>query len=174
MNMQDASMQQRIMGHVKWFDPSRGLGFIVADQGGPDILLHANVLRNYGQSSVATGSTIEIDMQITQRGLQAAKVIAITPPADTVAPLLEDPLLPHDFEVQQPTLPARVRWFDKAKGFGFAKPFGNNEDVFIHANVLRSSGLTELQSGEAIGLRLVDGERGPVAIDIVDWEVASR
>ena len=174
MNKQDATMHQRIMGHVKWFDPSRGLGFIVADQGGPDILLHANVLRNYGQGSVADGSTIEFEMQITPRGLQAAKVIAITPPADTAAALREVLQLPQNYEVQHPTLPARAKWFDKTKGFGFANLFGSNEDVFIHADVLRNSSLTELQTGEAIGLRLMDGERGPVAIEIVDWEIASR
>ncbi len=174
MNMQDTTMHQRIMGQVKWFDPSRGLGFIVADQGGPDILLHANVLRNFGQGSVVDGSTIEFEMQITPRGLQAAKVIAITPPADTAAPLVEVLQLPENYEVLHPTLPARAKWYDKTKGFGFANLFGSNQDVFIHADVLRSSGLTELQTGEAIGLRLMDGERGPVAIEIVDWEIASR
>ena len=40
--------QPRITGTVKWFDPGKGFGFVVADTGGPDILLHANVLRNFG------------------------------------------------------------------------------------------------------------------------------
>ncbi|WP_366915539.1 cold shock domain-containing protein, partial [uncultured Lentibacter sp.] len=35
-----------VRGSVKWFDPVKGFGFVVADTGGPDILLHANVLRN--------------------------------------------------------------------------------------------------------------------------------
>ena len=49
-----------VSGRVKWFDPSKGFGFVVADEGGPDILLHANVLRNFGQSSVADAAGIEI------------------------------------------------------------------------------------------------------------------
>ena len=38
-----------VTGRVKWFDPARGFGFIVDEAGGSDILLHANVLRNFGQ-----------------------------------------------------------------------------------------------------------------------------
>ncbi|MFB0993215.1 MAG: cold shock domain-containing protein, partial [Paracoccaceae bacterium] len=60
-----------VHGKVKWFDPAKGFGFIVADEGGPDILLHANVLRNYGQSSVADGTNITVLVQITTRGVQA-------------------------------------------------------------------------------------------------------
>ena len=75
---------------------------------------------------------------------------------------------------KRPIEPARVKWFDKAKGFGFANVFGSSDDVFIHIEVLRRSGLSDLQSGEAIGLRLVDGERGRMAIDIVGWEAAAK
>ncbi len=174
MYMKDNIPQQHVTGRVKWFEPAKGFGFIVSDTGGPDILLHANVLRQFGQGSVVDGSVIEFDMQDTERGLQATQIIAITPPADMTAPLREMLELPQDYVAQHPTAPARAKWFDKAKGFGFANVFGSDEDIFIHADVLRNSGLTDLQPGEAIGLRLVDGERGPVAIEVVDWEVATK
>ena len=60
-----------VHGRVKWFDPSKGFGFIVSDQTDADILLHANVLRNFGQGSVADGAGIEVRIQRTQRGVQA-------------------------------------------------------------------------------------------------------
>ena len=66
-----------LRGQVKWFDPAKGFGFIVADVGGADILLHGNVLRNYGQNSVAEGTVIEVSVQETARGLQAVEVIGI-------------------------------------------------------------------------------------------------
>ena len=81
METQDTSGQRRVQGQVKWFDPSKGFGFVIADLGGPDILLHANVLRNFGQGSVVDGSMIEILVQDTQRGLQA------TDPRRGVAPV---------------------------------------------------------------------------------------
>jgi CspA family cold shock protein len=175
MDTQDTSETRRVQGQVKWFDPTKGFGFVIADLGGPDILLHANVLRNFGQGSVVDGSIIEILVQDTQRGLQATEVISITPPqTDASVPLRDMVEFSPDDIAQRPIHPARVKWFDKAKGFGFANIFGNDEDVFVHVEVLRRSGLSDLQSGEAIGLRLVDGERGRMAIEVVGWEVASK
>ncbi|MDB9944175.1 cold shock domain-containing protein, partial [Octadecabacter sp.] len=73
--MQDTDIEGYVMdGRVKWFDPGKGFGFIVATDGGHDILLHANVLRNFGQSSVADGTEIQILVVETDRGLQAAEV----------------------------------------------------------------------------------------------------
>ena len=71
---------RKIRGRVKWFDPVKGFGFVVAEEGGKDILLHANVLRNFGQSSVADDAGIELDVQQTDRGEQAVTVYEITPP----------------------------------------------------------------------------------------------
>lgn len=175
MDMQDTADRRRVQGQVKWFDPTKGFGFVTAEVAGPDILLHANVLRNFGQGSVADGSHIDIIVQQTQRGLQAVEVISITPPpSDAVMPLRDMvDFTPEDI-ISRPVEPARVKWFDKVKGFGFANVFGNSEDVFVHVEILRRSGLSDLQSGEAIGLRIVDGERGRMAIDVVSWEAASK
>jgi len=69
---------------------------------------------------------------------------------------------------------ARVKWFDKGKGFGFANVFGKPEDVFIHAEVLRVSGFADLQAGEGVALRIIEGKRGRMAIQVVSWEAAAR
>jgi CspA family cold shock protein len=162
----------RIRGSVKWFDPSKGFGFIVAESGGPDILLHVNALRNFGQNSVCDRAGILVSVQQTQRGLQAVEVFEVTPPADEEGdlgnPLGEDTSAHADLPLE----PARVKWFDKVKGFGFANVFGRPEDVFVHMEVLRKSGFAELQPGEAVGLRIVEGERGRMAVMIASWETA--
>ena len=171
--MDEARTTKQIAGYVKWFDPVKGFGFIVAESGGPDILLHANVLRNFGQGSVVDGSGIEIFVQETQRGMQATEVVSITPPVSETAPPLKDMMAFTDADISsRPIEPARVKWFDKAKGFGFANVFGRSEDVFVHIEVLRRSGLADLQSGEAIGLRITQGERGRMAIAVVGWEAS--
>jgi len=163
----------RLTGQVKWFDPVKGFGFVVADEGGPDILLHANVLRNFGQSSVADGARIEIETQRTDRGLQATEVISITPPDPCEGVALAD-FEEIDPEVirSAPLEPARVKWFDKGKGFGFANVFGKAEDVFVHIEVLRRSGLADLQPGEALAIRTVEGKRGRMATEVSAWEAA--
>lgn len=166
---------RRVIGLVKWFDPVKGFGFVVADEGGPDILLHANVLRNFGQSSVADGAKIELDVQKTERGIQATEVFSIEPPLGTEGATLAD-FEDIDPEVIRtaPLEPARVKWFDKGKGFGFANIFGRGEDVFVHVEVLRRSGLADLQPGEAVGLRVIDGKRGRMATEVCAWEAALK
>ena len=63
-----------------------------------------------------------------------------------------------------------MKWFDKGKGFGFANVFGNPQDVFIHVEVLRRSGLSDLQAGEAICLSAQDGKRGRMAVLVKTWD----
>lgn len=163
----------RIVGEVKWFDPVKGFGFVVSDDGGPDVLLHANVLRNFGQSTVADAARIEIDAQQTDRGVQAVEVIRIEVPQSDEPHALADFIDLDEDVIRNAALePARVKWFDKGKGFGFANVFGRPEDVFIHIEVLRRSGLADLQPGEALGLRAVEGKRGRMAIEVSAWENA--
>lgn len=170
---QQQSESERVSGTVKWFDPVKGFGFVIADEGGPDILLHANVLRNFGQSSVADGAMIEIAVQRTERGVQATEVFRIEPPvAGESAPLADFEEIDRSILDAAELEPARVKWFDKAKGFGFANIFGRTEDIFIHIEVLRRSGLADLQPGEALAIRVVDGKRGRMALEVCAWEAA--
>jgi cold shock protein len=171
----DEEVMQEVHGRVKWFDPSKGFGFIVSDETAADILLHANVLRNYGQGSVADGAGIVVRVQQTQRGAQAVEVVRIDPPEGVVFPLADEAgqMLGADI-LALPMEPARVKWFDKGKGFGFANVFGRAEDVFIHAEVLRVSGFADLAAGEAVSLRIIEGRRGRMAVQVVSWEAATR
>ncbi|GHF53289.1 cold-shock protein [Seohaeicola zhoushanensis] len=164
-----------VRGQVKWFDPAKGFGFVISDEGGPDILLHVNVLRNFGQSSVADGARIEVITHRTERGVQAVEVISITPPERADSPVLTD-FADMDMDAlrQRPLEPARVKWFDKGKGFGFANVFGRPEDVFLHIEVLRQSGLADLQPGEALAMRVIEGKRGRMAAEVHAWEVATQ
>lgn len=160
-------------GTVKWFDPVKGFGFIASSDGGPDILLHENVLRNYGQSSVADGADIDVMMITTERGRQAGEVLRIGADERPNKVALADFA---EFDPEElaavPIEPARVKWFDKIKGFGFANVFGSGTDVFVHIEVLRLAGLADLIPGEAIGLRTVEGKRGLMAAEVVPWETA--
>ncbi|SNR58040.1 cold-shock protein [Puniceibacterium sediminis] len=172
---QNETGTQRVLGKVKWFDPVKGFGFVISDAGGPDILLHANVLRNFGQGSVADQALVEIDIQATERGVQAVEIFRIEPPEG----MPELPLA--DFEDIDPEIiraallePARVKWFDKAKGFGFANVFGRSEDVFVHVEVLRRSGLSDLEPGEALAIRVIPGKRGAMATEVSAWEAALK
>jgi len=173
--MEEKSDVQRVLGRVKWFDPVKGFGFVVAEQGGPDILLHANVLRNFGQGSVADGTGIELSVQETARGVQALEVHSVAPPKDLPASGLEDVEEFGEFADSDVSFePARVKWFDKTKGFGFANVFGRDDDIFVHVEILRRSGFADLQPGEAICLKVVEGRRGLMASSVSSWDSVSK
>ena len=62
----------------------------------------------------------------------------------------------------------------QGQGFGFANTFGRDEDVFVHIEVLRRSGLADLQPGEALAMRVIDGKRGRMATEVFGWESAVK
>ena len=157
---------KEISGVVKWFDPAKEFGFLISDDTQADILLHANVLRNYGQSSVADGARIRFFAQETVRGMQATSVVQIVPPESKIAALSDFEDVDPEILAQLPFNPARVKWFDKGKGFGFANVWGENDDIFVHIEVLRRSGLADLNEGEAITLRAIDGKRGKMVAEV--------
>ena len=155
-------------------DGGAGVRLIVADDGGPDILLHANVLRNFGQG-IGGGEFFRHHRGGPKghpRGLQAGEVLEIPrppDPGDETARLYrcrDSPDAPAD----APFHAARVKWFDKAKGFGFANVFGQSDDVFVHVEVLRRFGLADLQAGEAVAMKVVDGPRGKLAAEVRSWD----
>ena len=156
---------RRARGRVKWFDRSRGYGFIVLEEGGPDVLLHANALRAAGLACVSENTEIDVLLQQGLRGLQAVEVLALAPGADPAAAPVAVPL-----REDLPLEPARVKWFDKARGFGFCNVFGCPHDIFVHAEVLRRCGFSELLAGEAVALQIVEGERGRMAVIVVPWD----
>lgn len=167
--------QRKVTGKVKWFDPVKGFGFILDEQDGPDILLHANVLRNFGQSTVADGAEIVVYVQSTPRGSQALEVLSIAPPETEGGAQIEDIDDSTAEEIARlPLEPARVKWFEKSKGFGFANVFTRSEDVFIHMEVLRRSGFSDLYPGEAVCLRVIEGKRGRMAAQVLAWDAALK
>lgn len=162
-----------VRGRVKWFDTTKGYGFVVGDDGGGDILLHGNVLRVFGYSSVAEGAEIFMSIQQTERGRQAVEVVEIVPaagPAEGVAALLD----PAIGQAAGPLEPARVKWFDRVKGFGFVNCYGRAEDVFLHMETLRQFGYGEVVAGDVLAVRVTAGPRGPMVYEVRSWDYVAR
>ncbi len=112
-----------------------------------------------------------IEVQVTDRGRQASVIHEIDAPVAEVTETVSEemPAIP-DVADDIPFLPARVKWFDKAKGFGFANIFGSDDDVFLHVEILRHYGLSDLQPGEAISVRIIAGPRGQMAGEVQSWD----
>jgi CspA family cold shock protein len=159
-----------VRGHVKWFDTTKGYGFVVTGDGEGDILLHGNVLRAFGHSSVAEGAEIVLRVQTTERGRQAVEVLDII-----VDRKREDEGQPAiKGEAAGPLEPARVKWFDRVKGFGFVNIYGRPEDVFLHMETLRQYGYGEVVAGDVLAVRVTAGPRGPMVYEVRSWDYVVR
>lgn len=163
-----------VRGRVKWFDSTRGFGFLVSDEADGDILLHFSVLREHGRRSVPEGATVECLMARQDRGLQAVKVLAI----DLSSALPEQPKASMSAaeradrkalsEAAGEFEPVEVKWFNRVRGYGFVNRIGQQEDVFLHMETARQAGFGELQSGQKIEARIAAGRKGLTAVEVRD------
>lgn len=162
-------------GHVKWYDTVKGYGFVVPSSGGADIMVHASCVRAFGRVALAEGAEITLVAIKGDRGLQAERIVDLNEPEEILAtPGFAEAARPTEFlgqEVEVSELqPARVKWFDKQKGFGFVNIFGNAEDIFVHMETVRRCGFQDLAGGEGMAVRTFRGPRGLMVAELRLWE----
>ncbi len=166
MDMRKIDDKTMIRGTVKWFDVKKDFGFIVPHGGGVDVLLYGHVVRAFADGTIAKGAEVEFCVKETENGLQTTELISKSQ-QDAHTSDAEDQLDPEI--AKQPLIPARVKWYDRTRGFGFAQAFGDAQDIFIHRVTLNNFGLDDIESGEAICLRCDETERGKVALQVLSW-----
>jgi CspA family cold shock protein len=64
-------------GTVKWFDDSKGFGFISQENGGPDVFVHHSAINGEGFKTLAEGATVEFEVQMEAKGARAANVTIV-------------------------------------------------------------------------------------------------
>ena len=155
-----------IAGFIKWFDVSKGFGFIVPDDGRPDVLLHVTCLRRDGFQTAYEGSRIVVEAFARPRGYQAFRVISMDEstalhPAQMGEARTHVTVTPTGgFER------AVVKWFNRLRGFGFLSRGDGTEDIFIHMETLRKFGIGELKPGQIVLVRFGGGSKGTMAAEI--------
>jgi CspA family cold shock protein len=163
-----------IIGRVKWFDATRGFGFLVSEQVEGDVLLHFSVLRDHGRRSVPEGAVIECVPVRLDRGLQAKRVLSID--VSTALPQQVRSSMPAGERADRRALaesagafePVEVKWFNRVRGYGFVKRPDElgGEDVFVHMETVRVSHLPELQPGQRLEARIAPSGKGLTAVEL--------
>jgi cold shock protein len=151
-----------IVGQVKWFDFSKGYGFVSSLES-DDILLHQKCLRKSGFTHVAEGATVHCEVVRGLSGLQASRVLAIDNSSAYTAGADIPGLLPNSAP-EGPTEEGIVKWFDRAKGYGFVCLDDGRTDVFVHKEILRKSGIVTLLEGEKLRVAVTQGLKGKHAV----------
>lgn len=168
------AVESRVCGTIKWFDGTRGYGFIVPDDGEGDILVHFSILRDHGRRVLPEGARIECAFIDRDRGRQATEILSIDmqdcvdhpdhrSSADSDVPEALQAMA-GDFE------PVTVKWFNRLKGYGFLVREDHDRDVFVHMEIVRRSGLGEIDMGDRLQARIADGGKGPLAVALAPCE----
>jgi CspA family cold shock protein len=168
----DSDAGLRLTGRIKWFDATRGFGFLVSDAIEGDVLVHFSVLRDHARRSLPEGAVVTCDVVRQDRGLQAIRVLEIDL---AQAVVVRTPVSPSEDRSNRSALldgagpfePVEVKWFNRVKGYGFVTRVDLPEqDIFLHMETVRRAALSDLQPGDRLSARIAEGRKGLTAVDL--------
>lgn len=170
----EAGPGRRITALVKWFIPMKGYGFLEPEDGSPDVFCHVSAVEASGRDTLPRGGVVTCEIVPGDRGPQVSRILTVEPPATGHGPAERNQPFDSGYPGQQPDaaastvmeLPATVKFFDPARGFGFVVPDEGGREVFVHSSVVFRSGMTDLAPGQRVLVRAEIEPRGLQATQI--------
>jgi CspA family cold shock protein len=144
---------RRVEAKIKWFNATKGFGFVTLSDGSKDAFLPMAILRRAGYDEAREGASIVCEVGIGAKGPLVLSVLNIDNSAASAG-------TERRTASAISTLDGVVKWFEPEKGYGFIAPDGGGKDIFIHVTALRRSGVTVLDTGQRVRVDAVDGKKG--------------
>jgi len=156
---EDLPPGRRVEAKVKWFNASKGFGFVTPSDGSQDAFLPIAILRRAGYEDVQEGASVTCEVSAGAKGPLVTTVLNVD---NSTAASPQSGTGGLDRRAPRPsqTVEGAVKWFEPEKGYGFISPDGGGKDVFIHITALRRSGVTALAPGQRVKVEVVDGKKG--------------
>ena len=150
-------------GVVKFFNPQKGFGFIVRDDGGEDVFVHISAVEQAGLTDLADGQPLEFTL-VDRGGKISATNIRIEGepmPVERGGGAGGDrgPQRQLTGEKAQGT----VKFFNAMKGFGFIQRDDGQPDAFVHISAVERAGIPTLNEGDRLSFELEVDRRGKTA-----------
>jgi CspA family cold shock protein len=155
-----------VSGSIKWFDAGKGFGFIVPDNGMPDVLLHVTCLRRDGYQTAYEGARIVVEALNRPGGLQAFRIVSMDESTARHPAQMPAPRTHVVVEATSGMVRLEVKWFNRIRGFGFLSAGEGTPDIFVHMETLRRYGIAELRPGQTVLVRFGPGPKGLMAAEV--------
>ena len=164
----------QLTGTVKWFDATRGFGFLVSEAIDGDALIHFSLLEEHGRRSLPEGATLQAQVAQGERGWQVCEIetidlsTALQP--EGASSISRERQADRDAlsDAAGPFEEVEVKWFNRVKGYGFVNRLdeAGDDDIFVHMETVRAGQVISLEEGDLLEARIAQGRKGLTAVEL--------
>jgi len=146
---------------VKWFNRTKGFGFVAPADGSPDAFLHMSALARAGLQEAAEGTKLLVFIADGAKGRQVTQIVEVLGmgdiPPSSYGGGHGGRVAPSGPEIE---ITGTVKWFKPDKGFGFVMPDDKDKDIFVHKSIVLHAGLQHLESGQRVKMHVQSSAKG--------------